>query len=183
MKAVQTRESGACYYRKFLDLVSRKCHFLRFFAIWANKLKCTCWWFSFPTSNIIGKAQFNGWLRKLVHTFVHRYRAAMWHRSKRPPLGCLKTKFPVWKPRLSSASTSRNTRKLSSHFSANFCLFHTFLIISSIFFPFKLLLVSFSYLPYPPSTLKQINVAWLIKWSTLHVRLYGKAWCIITQGD
>ena len=34
-------------------------------------------------------------------------------------------------------SASNNTRKLSSHFSANFCLFHTFLINSLIIFSFQ----------------------------------------------
>ena len=69
---------GACSDRTFLNLGFRKCHFQRFFfffSIYANKLKCSCWWFSFPTSSIISKAQFYGWLRKLSHTFVHRYHA------------------------------------------------------------------------------------------------------------
>ena len=47
-------------------------------------------------------------------------------------------------------------------------------------FPFKLGLVS---LPTLPPTLQQINIAWLMMWSTLHVSLYRKVLCITTMGD
>ena len=43
-------------------------------------------------------------------------------------------------------------------------------------FPFKLLLVS---LPTLPPTLKQINIAWPMTWSTLHISLYRKVLCFI----
>ena len=88
-------------------------------------------------------------------------------------------KFLVCKPRLGSKSNSCNTRKFSSYSSAKVCLFQTFCIISSVLFPFKLLLVS---LPTLPPTLQKINIAWLM-WSTLHVSLYCKALCITTTGD
>ena len=51
---------------------------------------------------------------------------------------------------------------------------------SSVLFPFKLLLVS---LPTLPPTKQQINIAWPMMWSTLHVSLYCKALCITTTGD
>ena len=89
-------------------------------------------------------------------------------------------KFLVCKPRLGSKSNSCNTREFSSYSSAKVCLFQTFCIISSVLFPFKLLLVS---LPTLPPTLQQINIAWLVMWSTLHVSLYCKALCITTTGD
>ena len=88
-------------------------------------------------------------------------------------------KFLVWKPRLGRASNSYN-RKFSSYSPAKVCLFQTFCIISSVLFPFKLLLVS---LPTLPPTKKRINIAWPMMWSTLHVSLYRKALCIRTKGD
>ena len=88
-------------------------------------------------------------------------------------------KFLVWKPRLGRASNSYN-RKFSSYSPAKVCLFQTFCIISSVLFPFKLLLVS---LPTLPPTKKRINIAWPMMWSTLHVSLYRKALCITTMGD
>ena len=89
-------------------------------------------------------------------------------------------KFLVCKPRLGSKSNSCNTREFSSYSSAKVCLFQTFCIISSVLFPFKLLLVS---LPTLPPTKQQINIAWPMMWSTLHVSLYRKALCITTMGD
>ena len=38
-------------------------------------------------------------------------------------------------------------------------------------------------LPTLPFTLQQINIAWPMMWSTLHVNLYRKALCITTVGD
>ena len=86
---------------------------------------------------------------------------------KSPTLRMLKKpKFLVLKPTLGRVSTSRNTKKFEEKFSlyslVKFCLFQTFCNISSIFFPFNLLLVSL--LTLPP-TLQQISVAWLIMWS------------------
>ena len=79
-----------------------------------------------------------------------------------------------------AASNSRNTRKFSSCSSAKFCLFQTFCIISSVLFPFKLLLVSL--LTLPPN-IQQLNIAWLMMKSTLHVSLNRKTLCITTMGD
>ena len=79
-----------------------------------------------------------------------------------------------------AASNSRNTRKFSSYSSAQFCLFQTFCIISSVLFPFKLLLVSL--LTLPPN-IQQLNIAWLMMKSTLHVSLNRKTLCITTMGD
>ena len=79
-------------------------------------------------------------------------------------------KFLVWKPRLGSVKQS----------SAKFCLFQTFCIISSVLFPFKLLLVSL--LTLPPN-IQQLNIAWLMMRSTLHVSLYHKTLRITTMGD
>ena len=79
-----------------------------------------------------------------------------------------------------AASNSRNTRKFFSYSSAKFCLFQTFCIISSVLFPFKLLLVSL--LTLPPN-IQQLNIAWLMMRSTLHVSLYRKTLCITTMGD
>ena len=79
-----------------------------------------------------------------------------------------------------AASNSRNTRKFFSYSSAKFCLFQTFCIISSVLFPFKLLLVS---LPTLPPNIQQVNIAWLMMWSTLHVSLYRKTLRITTMGD
>ena len=42
---------------------------------------------------------------------------------------------------------------------------------------------SFSIFTYPTPTIQQINIAWLMMWSTLHVSLYRKALCITTKGD
>ena len=42
---------------------------------------------------------------------------------------------------------------------------------------------SFSIFTYPTPTIQQINIAWLMMWSTLHVSLYRKALCITTMGD
>ena len=42
---------------------------------------------------------------------------------------------------------------------------------------------SFSIFTYPTPTIQQINIAWLMMWSTLHVSLYCKALCITTMGD
>ena len=81
-----------------------------------------------------------------------------------------------------AASNSRNTRKFSSYSSAQFCLFQTFCIISSVLFPFKLLLVSLLTLP-PPPHIQQLNIAWLMMRSTLHVSLNRKTLCITTMGD
>ena len=58
-----------------------------------------------------------------------------------------------------AASNSRNTRKFSSYSSAQFCLFQTFCIISSLLFPFKLLLVSLLTLP-PQHTTTQYRLAY-----------------------
>ena len=79
-----------------------------------------------------------------------------------------------------AASNSRNTRKFFSYSSAKFCLFQTFCIISSVLFPFKLLLVSL--LTLPPN-IQQLNIAWLMMRSTLHVSLYRKTLRITTMGD
>ena len=79
-----------------------------------------------------------------------------------------------------AASSSRNTRKFFSYSSAKFCLFQTFCIISSVLFPFKLLLVSL--LTLPPN-IQQLNIAWLLVRSTLHVSLYRKTLRITTMGD
>ena len=38
------------------------------------------------------------------------------------------------------------------------------------------------YLPYPPN-IQQLNIAWLMMRSTLHVSLYRKTLCITTMGD
>ena len=73
-------------------------------------------------------------------------------------------KFLVWKPRLGSASNSYN-RKFSSYSPAKVCLFQTFCIISSVLFPFKLLLVSLPTLPYPPPNNKSISPG---LWCGLH---------------
>ena len=81
-----------------------------------------------------------------------------------------------------AASNSRNTRKFSSYSSAKFCPFQTFCIISSVLFPFKLLLVSLLTLP-PPPNIQQLNIAWLMMRSTLHVSLNRKTFCITTMGD
>ena len=64
-----------------------------------------------------------------------------------------------------AASNSRNTRKFFSYSSAKFCLFQTFCIISSVLFPFKLLLVSLPTLPYPPPNNKSISPG---LWCGLH---------------
>ena len=85
-------------------------------------------------------------------------------------------KLLVWKPK----KKSRNTRKFSSYSSAKFCLFQTFCIISSVLFPFKLILVSL--LTLPPN-IQQLNIAWLMMRSTLHVSLYRKTLRITTMGD
>ena len=50
------------------------------------------------------------------------------------------------------------TRQVVTHSSTKICLFQAFCIISSIFFPFKLLLVCLDLLYLPP-TLKRINIA------------------------
>ena len=42
---------------------------------------------------------------------------------------------------------------------------------------------SFSILTYPTPTIQQINIAWLMMWSTLHVSLYCKTLCITTMVD
>ena len=49
-----------------------------------------------------------------------------------------------------------------------------------MFFTLELLLVS---LPTLPPNMQQVNIAWLMMWSTLHVSLYRKALCITTMGD
>ena len=41
----------------------------------------------------------------------------------------------------------------------------------------------FGIFTYPTPTLQQINIAWPMMWSTLHVSLYRKALCIKTIGD
>ena len=79
-----------------------------------------------------------------------------------------------------AASNSRNTRKFFFILLRQFCLFQTFCIISSVLFPFKLLLVSL--LTLPPN-IQQLNIAWLMMRSTLHVSLYRKTLRITTMGD
>ena len=54
-----------------------------------------------------------------------------------------------------AASNSRNTRKFFLILLRQFCLFQTFCIISSVLFPFKLLLVSL--LNLPPN-IQQLNI-------------------------
>ena len=49
-----------------------------------------------------------------------------------------------------------------------------------MFFTLELLSVS---LPTPPPNIQQINIAWPMMWSTLHVSLYRKALRITTMGD
>ena len=90
---------------------------------------------------------------------------------------CSKTKFPVWKLRLGHASTSRNTENFP-YTSLPKCVYsrHSILLVQyfslSDFFWYL-------YLPYPPPTLKQINIAWPMTWSTLHISLYRKVLCFI----
>ena len=105
---------------------------------------------------------------------------------KSPTLRMLKKpKFLVLKPTLGRVSTSRNTKKFEEKFSlyslVKFCLFQTFCNISSIFFPFNLLLVS---LPTLPPTLQknQCCLAYYVVY-TLHVSLYRRALGITTMGD
>ena len=42
---------------------------------------------------------------------------------------------------------------------------------------------SFSIFTYPTPNIQQLNIAWPMMWSTLHVSLYRKALCITTMGD
>ena len=70
-----------------------------------------------------------------------------------------------------AASNSRNTRKFFSYSSAKFCLFQTFCIISSVLFPFKLLLVSLLTLP-PPTNNNSISPG---LWWGLH---YMSVWIV-----
>ena len=74
------------------------------------------------------------------------------------------------------------TRQVVTHSSTKICLFQAFCIISSIFFPFKLLLVCLDllYLPPHPKT-NQYRLSMM--WSTLHISLYRKALRIISMGD
>ena len=70
--------------------------------------------------------------------------------------------------------------EFSLYSAAKICLFQTFCIISSVFFTLELLLVS---LPTLPPNIQQVNIAWLMMWSTLHVSLYRKTLGITTMGD
>ena len=119
--------------------------------------------------------------KKFVNDDVH------WRKKihKSPTLRMLKKpKFLVLKLTLGRVSTSRNKknwRKFSLYSSVKFCLFQTFCNISSIFFPFNLLLVSLPTLP-PNLQKNQCCLAYDVVY-TLHVSLYRRALGITTMVD
>ena len=88
-------------------------------------------------------------------------------------------KFLVWKPRLGSASNSYNTGNFH-HTTLPRSVHSRHSVSLDQCFPFQ---TSFSIFTYPNPTIQQINIAWLMMWSTLHVSLYCKALCITTMGD
>ena len=81
-----------------------------------------------------------------------------------------------------AASNSRNTRKfflilLRPDLSIPDILYHQFSA-----FPFQTSFSIFTY-PTPPPNIQQLNIAWLMMRSTLHVSLNRKTFCITTMGD
>ena len=90
--------------------------------------------------------------------------------------------FSYWNLHWAACQHKKIWRKFSFYSSVKFCLFQTFGNISSILFPFNLLLVSL--LTLPP-TLQKISVAWRAYYVvyTLHISLYRRALGITTMVD
>ena len=129
-------------------------------------------------------------LRELEKRFVNNnvllMNTSIWkERKSRKPASAYvqKIKFLVWKLRLDRTSTSRNTENFKKI--VHILLIQGLSIPDILYYQFNTFLFQtpFGIFTYPTPTLQQINIAWPMMWSTLHVSLYRKALCITTIGD